>query len=1207
MVDADLLLSDLQAELIAFTADLVDRVRGDEEVRSRVEGEWRKAFDANRTGRTFEDWLDDRLTQVAVGWILACVFVRFGEDNGLIDEARIAGPDLRGREARDAQQRYFVEHPHSNDREYLNSVFRAAAELRGLDGVVGEGESPLWLVDPPADAATRLLTLFRSADDDGRLRHDFTDPELSTRFLGDLYQDLSEHAKSTYALLQTPEFVEEFILDRTLTPAIDTFGLANTTLIDPTCGSGHFLLGAFHRLFQGWRAAEPNGSEREHAERALAAVTGVDLNPFAAAIARFRLLVAAVKASHVSRLADAPDFTIGVAVGDSLLWGARPGQLSGMEAAATAADRQFLYATEHAEALRRIFDRQYTAVVGNPPYIVCRDAALNQQYRDRYKSCHRQYSLGVPFTEKFFDLAVQPDNMGRPAGYVGMITANSFMKREFGKKLIEQFIPTWDLTHVVDTSGAYIPGHGTPTVILFGRHQRPASDTVRAVMAIRGEPSTPPDAAKGSVWSAITAQIDEPGSESDFVSVADTARERFGTHPWSIGGGGAAELKERIEAASDGCLEFEVEEIGFGAVTREDDVFRIGCGACRRAGIGDRHRRSLVAGEELRDWAFDDLTDAIWPYDPDTLAVVEDQAITRLEWPWRTQLSDRVAYGKTQLERGLKWFEYSMFFRDRFRTPLSISVASVATHNHFVLDRGGKVFKQSAPLIKMAPGSTEQDHLGLLGLLNSSLACFWMKQVFHKKGTISSGTGGLVTERWEPFYDIDGTKLRQFPLPQGPRPVALATVLDGLATRHQQSQPKVAAPDVPTRAALDEARVECERLFAMMVAAQEELDWECLHLFGLTEEPLTAPEGREAPPLQLGERAFEIILARKVAAGEAETAWFSRHRSTPITEIPSHWPDWYRDLVQRRIDLIESDRDVGLVERPEHKRRWAREPWEKLEERALRGWLQDRLEDRRLWFEGSGDQERAVCRSVAQLADKVTGLDPDFLEVARVWKGVVEVDPVQIVAELVADEHVPAQSAARYKGKGFDKRRQWERTWDLQRMEDRGEPLPDGLERIPVPPKYAQADFAKPSFWKQRGKLDVPKERFTSIWGAERDADPTLVLAWAGFDHAQMAQAIGTLLVDRQQTDGWDPDRSWPLVVALAELLPWLNQWHHDVVPAWGDSPAAIYRALTEQQALAGDRPVAAARDSRIPMQPPRRPTRQTTSGYSAGDPVPNS
>lgn len=190
MVDVDLLLSDLQAELTTFTADLVDRVRDDEEVRARLEGEWRKAFDANRTGRTFEDWLDDRLTQVAVGWILACVFVRFGEDNGLIDDARIAGPDLRGRKARDAQQRYFTEHPHSNDREYLHSVFpgrrgraRARRHRRRRREPAVVGRSACRCGHPAADAVPRCRRRRPAAP---RLHR----PELSTRFLGDLYQDL---------------------------------------------------------------------------------------------------------------------------------------------------------------------------------------------------------------------------------------------------------------------------------------------------------------------------------------------------------------------------------------------------------------------------------------------------------------------------------------------------------------------------------------------------------------------------------------------------------------------------------------------------------------------------------------------------------------------------------------------------------------------------------------------------------------------------------------------------------------------------------------------------------------------------------------------------------------------------------------------------------------------------------------------------------
>ena len=46
------------------------------------------------------------------------------------------------------------------------------------------------------------------------------------------------------------------------------------------------------------------------------------------------------------------------------------------------------------------------------------------------------------------------------------------MKREFGSKLIEDFLAHKDLRLVADTSGAYIPGHGTPTVIIVGRNQR---------------------------------------------------------------------------------------------------------------------------------------------------------------------------------------------------------------------------------------------------------------------------------------------------------------------------------------------------------------------------------------------------------------------------------------------------------------------------------------------------------------------------------------------------------------------------------------------------------------------------------------------------------------------------------------------------------------------------------------------------------------
>ena len=70
------------------------------------------------------------------------------------------------------------------------------------------------------------------------------------------------------------------------------------------------------------------------------------------------------------------------------------------------------------------------------------------------------------------------------------------MDREFGAPLIEDFLPTRDLRLVEDTSGAHIPAHGTPTVIIVGRNQPPVSDTVRAVLGVRGEPGTPDNPAR---------------------------------------------------------------------------------------------------------------------------------------------------------------------------------------------------------------------------------------------------------------------------------------------------------------------------------------------------------------------------------------------------------------------------------------------------------------------------------------------------------------------------------------------------------------------------------------------------------------------------------------------------------------------------------------------------------------------------------------
>ena len=258
-------LKALQQQVKKLEADLTPTGLAD----PKLKAEWQDARAAERTASAFEAWLAERVTQVAVGWVLSTVFVRFCEDNGLIEYPFIAGPGERTALARDLQQAFFERHPERGDRDWLKASFDALSVSPVAKALFDE-HNPMWSILPSPDQAKALLDFWRQTGEDGELRYDLTDPEWDTRFLGDLYQDLSESARKTYALLQTPEFVEEFILNYTLDPAIEEFGLEpeppyghadlphRLRVIDPACGSGHFLLGAFRRLLGRLADAVPN-------------------------------------------------------------------------------------------------------------------------------------------------------------------------------------------------------------------------------------------------------------------------------------------------------------------------------------------------------------------------------------------------------------------------------------------------------------------------------------------------------------------------------------------------------------------------------------------------------------------------------------------------------------------------------------------------------------------------------------------------------------------------------------------------------------------------------------------------------------------------------------------------------------------------------------------------------------------------------------
>ncbi|MFS0693582.1 BREX-2 system adenine-specific DNA-methyltransferase PglX [Streptomyces nitrosporeus] len=1189
MIDRKSLLSDLQKQVKAAETDLDAQVKAVPEVGARLRGEYDQAKKLGRTAATWNSWLEERVTQVAVAWVLGTVFVRFSEDNRLIAEPYITAPDVAGREV--AQARYEEYMAKDADPTYRGWLETAFAELgAGQAGrlLFDRDHNPLYQIPLSHDGAGALLAFWRKQKsvetEDGSgstsvLVHDFTDPlgedgteGWDTRFLGDLYQDLSKAARKTYALLQTPEFVEEFILDRTMTPAVREFGFEELKMIDPTCGSGHFVLGAFRRLVRMWAEERPEVGAYERVRAALKSVHGVDLNPFAVAVARFRLLVAAMAASGMRtfRAAREYEWPIQLAVGDSLIKDRQLELQLGLGEEGSAGDplAEFSYATEDVQEYPGILQQgRYHVVVGNPPYITVKDKNLNQLYRELYDACAGTYALSVPFAQRFFELAKRGGANGSGYGMVGQITANSFMKREFGAKLIEKyFAHKVELTEVIDTSGAFIPGHGTPTVILVGSTKEGSQrqQTIRTVRSAQGEPSAPKEGKEeeGLVWSSIKAQIDSPGSTSQWVAVDDlTSSDFFAQHPWILNAGGQ-EISNALGTTGRNLKEV-TERIGYTGQTNADSMMLTTQANWARQRGELKYGHPVVLGDELRDWTHSANTYAFFPYTQKTgkyelIPLDTTSSAYKIAWPARTILGNRATFSKgTYFSDGRPWYEWHQVTSSPSAHPWTIAYSFIATHNHFVLHKEEAVFKNSALYLKLKADATEEEHSGLLGLLNSSTAGLWLRQVSHDMGRPGADVGG-ADEPWEHRFQFNGAKLAEFPLP-GEYPCQLSSELAKLALQLTKHTPAAAlSAETPTATALRDAKDKYHTTRAHMIALQEELDWKVYSLYGILDEDFV---GNTAliPEINPAERAFAITLARKIERGEVNTSWFHHHnhKYTPITEIPSHWPNDYRTLVQKRIDVIESNRAIGMIERPEYKRRWATESWDSMQQKALKSWLLDRIEDRSYWFDANGNP---TVTTLARLTEALSA-DEDFTSVADLYAP--RQDLAKTVRELLSEEHVPFVSALRYKPAALKKRADWEHVWDLQREEDAA---PDESakrkirDRTPVPPKYTSADFLKPSYWRARGKLDVPKERFVS-YGTVNTQSPVLY-GWAGWDHLEQALALASYI----QTAGLDSEEIVPFLAGLLELQPWLDQWYGEYDADFGASPAAEILAFRQQK-----------------------------------------
>lgn len=272
--------------------------------------------------------------QIAAAWVYSSALAAWAGDHGLTP------PRLRAdaRPARDAHVRA--------GGTMVGWLALAVADLAvhpATWSLLDPRYTPIGQASPGEGACRALVDWW--AREAPRLAYPVdSGPGTITGWLvGDLLQTVTDERRLEHALVQTPWCVADFILDRDLIPAAQDHPNETLKLIDPACGTGHFLIRAIGMLWElyttgglparegrphavtGWTPVRPV----EAAQRILAGVDGCELDPYTAAVARLRVTVTVAHLLHQAgarrrplTLARIPaDLCPRIVVGDALLAG----------------------------------------------------------------------------------------------------------------------------------------------------------------------------------------------------------------------------------------------------------------------------------------------------------------------------------------------------------------------------------------------------------------------------------------------------------------------------------------------------------------------------------------------------------------------------------------------------------------------------------------------------------------------------------------------------------------------------------------------------------------------------------------------------------------------------------------------------------------------------------------------------------------------
>ncbi len=319
--------------------------------------------------------------------------------------------------------------------------------------------------------------------------------QVYERFLGKVIRLTAGHqakveekpeVRKAGGVYYTPTYIVNYIVKNTVGKLLEgktPKEAAELKIVDPACGSGSFLLGAYQTLLN-WHTSYYNDNEPEkHAKGSSPAIYraqggewklttdakkhillnnlhGVDIDAQAVEVTKLSLLLKVLEGEsqesmgkQLSLLKERalPDLGRNIQCGNSLIgtdyYADRQMSMDFMDEE----ERQRVNAFDWKTAFPQVFARGgFDAVIGNPPYIFTRNEGINQFQKTYFYTHYKHQSVQLNTFGIFLEKCCEILNIGGRLGFItpnNWLTIDSFFKL---RKFILEFTRDLSIINILD-------------------------------------------------------------------------------------------------------------------------------------------------------------------------------------------------------------------------------------------------------------------------------------------------------------------------------------------------------------------------------------------------------------------------------------------------------------------------------------------------------------------------------------------------------------------------------------------------------------------------------------------------------------------------------------------------------------------------------------------------------------------------------------